>query len=89
MAPLIDNQTINTTDDLLAHLDTAFEDPDPQSTAEWELRALNQGKTDFSAHLAKFQQHAAVLNWPDSAKCTMLIPTLSDELKGMLVTQPK
>jgi hypothetical protein len=52
VAPLRENGTITTPAELLARLDATFEDSNPKKTAERELKALCQGKTEFSVHYA-------------------------------------
>lgn len=84
VAPLRQAGDIDTISKLIAFLDATFEDPDPSGTAERELRSLRQGKTEFSAHLAKFQQLMAVLKWEGAPKRCALIASLSDELKDVL-----
>jgi hypothetical protein len=69
---------------LIAHLDSTYEDPDPQGTAERELRALKQGTSDFSAHYAKFQGIMAILGWEGSARQSALYNSLSQDLKETL-----
>jgi hypothetical protein len=87
VAPLFEDQTINSVTTLLEYLDATFEDPDRKKTAERELRNLQQGKNEFSAHYAKFQQLTAVLKWNEEAKKSALESTLSDELKDSLSHQ--
>jgi hypothetical protein len=75
---------IETVEQLLAHLDSTYEDPDQHGTAERELRALRQGNSDFSAHYAKFQGIMAVLGWEGSARQSALYNSLTQEIKETL-----
>jgi hypothetical protein len=70
--------------DLIAHLDSIYEDPDRLGTADREMRTLTQGSTDFSSHYAKFQGIMAVLRWEGTAKQSALYNSLSYELKEVL-----
>jgi hypothetical protein len=67
-------------------LETAFGDPDRETTAERKLESLRQSNKDFSTYYAEFQRYAADVKWNAAAKRTALTRGLSNEIKDALIT---
>jgi hypothetical protein len=83
--PLRERGDIDTIAKLLTFLDATYEDPDPEGTAQAELKKLHQGNTEFAVHYSTFQRIMAILNYPPNIKKQCLRDTLSSEMKDGLV----
>ena len=75
----------NTITELWETLDSAYDDPDRQGTAEQELAILKQGTREFSAYFADFQRTMAELEWDPSAKKAALRQGMAGNLKDLLL----
>lgn len=60
-----------------------YGDPDEKGTAERRLQSLTQ-RGSASTYFADFQQHAAVLGWPDAPLVSLAIRGLKDDIKDQL-----
>ena len=70
---------------LLEIFQTAFGDPDPQGTANRELRKLRQLNNEFSTYVAEFIRLSANVPWDERARLDHLQAGLSHELQQVLV----
>jgi hypothetical protein len=70
--------------ELLAHLDRAYDDPDRAGTADRELQRLRQKNRPFSSYYADFTRIMSDLDYNDSSKLAALKRGLCDEIKETL-----
>lgn len=75
---------LDSLNDLLAHLDRAYDDPDRAGTADRELQRLRQKNHPFSSYYADFTRIMSDLDYNESSKLSALKRGLCDEIKDTL-----
>ena len=68
-------------------LDRAFDDPDRKGTAKRNLRALRQGKKEFTHYVAEFMRLKADIIWNDAGCIDSLRTGCTQEIRDVLRVQ--
>jgi len=87
LAPRVKKDKVDLEDaeEAIQILETAFGDPDPQTTALEKLRRCYQNNKDFAEYYAEYFALISKLDWDEKAKIDRLNEGLSNEMKDALV----
>jgi hypothetical protein len=71
--------------DFIEQIRANFGDPNPQATADQQIRNLRQGNKDCSAYHTQFTEYSTVLEWDDKSQISQFWQGLTPNLQRMLI----